>query len=102
MTGRLVCPQCQQPLPSQKCGGIYLPPLKARIFNLINLHPGIVIEALAWRIYRDKHKTGLIRQHVYQINSLLAGTRVQIRGQDKYRHGNGTYGRGCYRIIRQS
>ena len=86
-----MCPKCGQPLPPQSREGIWLPALKAQIFDFIHQHRGITAEGVA---YHFGIKINTFRQHAYQINSLLAATNTRIVCD---RNGNCS---GNYRIFR--
>jgi len=90
-----MCPCCGQPLPSARRAGTYLPPLKARIFDVIEgSRSGIDIDHLAQRVYGETGGANRlkIRVHVSQINDVLAGTDTRISGDGKHLRGN-------YRIV---
>jgi hypothetical protein len=91
-----LCPCCQQPLPSLKRGGVYLPPRKAQIFDAIDRHPGITALGIISKCYNGNGTPNAVRVHVTQINCLLMESGVQIRIS-----GDGKDLRGCYRIIRR-
>lgn len=89
-------------MPPLERGGVYLPALKGKIFDIIRKHAGISTEDLAQKVYGS---TGLrvrvrLRVHIAQINDLLAGSDMSISGDGAYRHGDSDYGRGEYRIVR--
>ena len=91
-----LCPCCQQPLPSQKRGGVYLPPRKAQIFDAIDRNPGITILGIIAKCYNGNGTANAVRVNVSQINCLLmeSGVRIRISGDGKDL-------RGHYRIVRQ-
>jgi hypothetical protein len=89
-----LCPRCKQPLPSSSREGIYLPAKKAAIYDCISNHPGITIEEIIGHLDDDAISANTIRQHIYQINNMMAATDVQIIS------GDGVGQRGCYRIVR--
>jgi len=91
-----LCPCCQQPLPSQKRGGVYLPPRKAQIFDAIDRNPGITTQGIIAKCYQGNGTANAVRVHVTQINCLLMESGVHIRI-----HGDGKDLRGHYRIVRQ-
>lgn len=102
MSGIPMCRCCGQPLPSLKRGGVYMPPMKAKIYDAIQKHPGITTEQLTRRFYGEDSRLsrGRIRTHVTQINDLLVGTEITVSGDGAFRHGNSGYGRGEYRLVR--
>jgi hypothetical protein len=73
--------------------GVYLPPKKAGIFDTIAHNPGISAERIIAKCFDGKATANTVRQHVYQINGMLAGTDIQISG-------DGIGARGSYRIVR--
>ena len=77
MTRTYLCPCCKQPLPSASRAGVYLPPMKAKLFDTITASPGISTPDLAQRFGL---KTSTTKVHVSQINDLLAATDVRING----------------------
>jgi hypothetical protein len=89
-----LCPCCQQPLPSQKRGGVYLPPRKAQIFDAIDRYPGISILGIIAKCYNGNGSANAVRVSINQINNLFSegGTRVRITSKGDLR--------GCYRVIR--
>lgn len=80
---KVMCKTCGQPLPPVRREGVYLSPRKAQIFDFIYAHPGITTEGIAWHIYQDEAKGNVIRQHIYQINSMLASTDTKIACQGR-------------------
>jgi hypothetical protein len=89
MCEKTMCRACGQPLPPQSREGIWLPAMKAQIFDFIDKHPGIALDGIA---YHFGIKSNTVRQHVYQINSMLAATSIRICGKQ----------RGTYRLFRPS
>lgn len=85
-----LCKACGQPLPPKQREGVWLPAKKAEIFDLVVKHPGITAEGIAYHCFGDS-TLNRVRQHVHQINSLLAATDTRIYGNKP---------RGEYRIIR--
>ena len=93
MSNRYMCKACGQPLPPKERAGVYLPPLKAAIFDYIRKYPGCTLGA----IVRSCHLTpntgvNVIRQHIHQINSQLAGSGWSISGNAV---------RGHYSVLRR-
>jgi hypothetical protein len=78
-------------LPPQSREGVYLPALKAQIFDFIHAHQGVTAEGIAYHV---SNKPDNIRQHVNQINAMLEATHTRIRCE---RDGNRP---GSYRIVR--
>ena len=99
MSGIAICHHCGQPLPPRKRGGVYLPPLKVKIYDAIRRSPGISTERLAHKVYGEASlpTLRLVRVHVCQINDLLAGSGIAINGNNSFNKGG--YGRGEYRVI---
>jgi hypothetical protein len=87
-----LCPHCQRPLPELRAG-VRLSPLKAHIFDVIKrAGPDDVMFEDINAICFDGRSTAVnARTHVYQINAALAGTDLQIDGNNP---------RGFYRIVR--
>ena len=77
-----LCPHCRQPLPPLKREGVYLPAKKAAIFDTIKKHPGITAEGIIANCFVDGGNVKTIYVHVSQINDLLAGTDIRIRGEN--------------------
>jgi hypothetical protein len=90
-----LCPRCGQPLPGKEREGVYLPAKKACIFDFVRAHPGVTLAGIRAHCFSDGTNVKTIHVHINQINNLLAGTDVQIKGE---KHG----GRepGLYRIVR--
>jgi hypothetical protein len=86
------CRTCGQPLPSQKREGVWLSAQKAAIFDFIDAHPGVRAEGILYHCFAEGTQNG-VRQHVFQINALLAGTDTRI-------FGNAIGARGEYRVVR--
>jgi len=84
------CPCCGQPLPPKERAGIWLPAKKAEIFDFIQKHPGVTAEGIAYHCFGDS-TVNRVRQHVHQINNLLAGTNTRITGNKAPR--------GEYRVV---
>lgn len=92
MSEKTVCRCCGQPLPPRKRGGIYLPALKADIFDFVLEHPGITAEGIHAQLFSGTGSpVSIVRVHVCQINDLLEGTDLRIRG-------NFAQLKGCYFI----
>jgi hypothetical protein len=88
------CRSCGQLLPSLKREGVWLSAMKASIFDFIDAHPGVRAEGILYHCFAEGKING-VRQHVFQINALLAGTDTRI-------FGNAIGARGEYRIVRGS
>ena len=74
------CRCCGQPLPSRERNGVWLPAKKAAIFDTVSKYPGITVDGIIANL-NDGSTRNTIRQHVYQINELLAETDVRIKGK---------------------
>lgn len=77
-----MCLRCLQPLPPAERAGVYLSPRRAQIFDLIARRPGINSAAISTVC---DVQPNAVKQHVHQINCLLAGTDVRIVGRGRYR-----------------
>ena len=98
MSGLEMCRCCGQPLPSKKREGVYLPPKKACIFDFISQHPGVTSAGIRAHCFADGTNIKVIHVHIAQINDMLAGTNVQIKGEKR-----GGYNEpGLYRIVRRA
>jgi hypothetical protein len=95
MNKTYLCPRCGQPMPSRSRAGVCLPAKKADIFDTIDKHPGITAEGILANCFDDAAGINLVRQHIYQINCMLAGTRTRISGNEPFT-------RGEYRIVREA
>jgi hypothetical protein len=75
------CPHCNQPLPEIRAG-VRLPPLKARLYDLIaRAGPdGITSDDLFFALYDGTRMRTVVKVHVNQINHAMAGTGVRISG----------------------
>ena len=76
------CPTCGQPVVSND---LILPPIKARIFELVRQRPGIDAETLRTLVWEDDPAGGPedrkgLHVHVHQLNDLLRVHRIQVRG----------------------
>lgn len=62
--------------------GVRLTPLKAKLFALIEGQPGMSNGEIAMAFYAaaTKETMALVRQHVIQINKLMASVGVRIYG----------------------
>jgi hypothetical protein len=90
------CPHCQQILPEFRLG-VRLPPLKARIFDLIMRggEDGILASDLLNIAYADQPASGrkILSSHVCQINDAIEDTGYRIVGRS---------GRvGFYRLVKK-
>jgi DNA-binding response OmpR family regulator len=82
-----ICSHCGQVvLPHNS---IPLPPLKARILDLVRRHPGINAETLRTLVWAsdpnggpETHKT--IHVHIHQLNRTLAQHGLRIRGSKSF------------------
>lgn len=75
MSEKMLCPKCGQPLPPVNRACVWLPALKGKIFDFIDRHAGITAEGIAYHV---GVKPNTVRQHIWQINELLAATDVRI------------------------
>lgn len=75
----IYCPHCGHVMRVVRCG-VMLTPIKAAIFDLIKARPGITNGELCRIVFDYKRSLTCVRQHIYQINSLLAETDYTIRG----------------------
>jgi hypothetical protein len=82
-------------MPSQWREGVYLPPMKAAIFDAVKRNPGISPDRVIAKL-DDKISLNVLRQHIHQLNGLLASTSVQISGS-----ASRDTPRGHYRLVRQ-
>ena len=102
---KLLCKHCGQPLPPEQRAGVYLPPMKAQIFDMVKKSPGISAATMAKRMYgrNELYELRRIRVHVSQINELLAGVEIKILGDGdiKKNHRGDGFRRGEYRVIKQ-
>jgi hypothetical protein len=87
------CRTCGQLLPPRRREGVWLPALKADIFDIIDRHAGITGAGIAFHCFEDETRIQLVRVHVAQINDLLAATEVRISGNQRG-------SRGEYRVLR--
>ena len=92
-----LCRSCGQPLPSKERGGVYLPPRKVMIYDTIKRFPGITAEGIQANCFPFEMKLRSIFTHICQINDMLAGTDLRIKGDIS----TGTHDHGGYRIIAQ-
>jgi hypothetical protein len=88
-----LCSCCHQPLPEIRAG-VRLSPLKAHIFDAIKRAgvDGIPLEVVNTLVFDGRTTAVNVRNHVHQINDALAGSGLQLSGQDP---------RGFYRIVRE-
>jgi hypothetical protein len=84
------CPCCKQPLPTEVHEGVYLPPTKSAIYRIIKDNPDITIEGIMTFIDLSHN---VIRQHIYQINVIMASAGVHVIGNSPGR-------KGRYSIVR--
>jgi len=92
-----ICRCCGQPLPPKKREGVYLPPKKACIFDFVRDHPGVTADGIRAQCFPDETSIKTIHVHINQINDLLSGTEVQIKGEKL----GGYHEPGGYRIVRK-
>jgi hypothetical protein len=76
-----LCPHCRQPLPEFRLG-VRLPPLKARIVDMVKAAGDIGISAseIHDEVYRGERarRPNTVGVHIFQINELLADTNWVI------------------------
>jgi hypothetical protein len=74
------CPTCHQPLHSMRAG-IQLTPLKARIFDAVKRagDVGISNRDIARIAFDGRASADTVKQHIFQINSLLCETDFSIK-----------------------
>jgi hypothetical protein len=85
-------------LPPKKREGVYLPPLKACIYDFVRDHPGVTLAGIRAQCFPDGTNVKNIHVHINQINALMAGTSVQIKGEKR----GGWNEPGLYRIVRKA
>lgn len=78
-----ICSQCGQPIPPT---GLRLPPIKQRIFEIVQSHPDISAEELRGLVWSHDPDGGpedpkVLHVHVSQLNHLLAPHRIMVRSQ---------------------
>lgn len=75
------CPCCHQEIPETRAG-VKLSAKKLRIFDYVRSHPGQSGRDIAAAIWDRSDHNGvvLVRVHIQQINDLLEGTGVRLRG----------------------
>jgi DNA-binding winged helix-turn-helix (wHTH) protein len=91
------CPRCHQPIRHERFG-IYLPPRKARIMDVIAAAGdiGIGVEELIYAVWGDVPRTPqTLKSHICQLNDALENSGVSIRCE---RNGRG---RGLYYLARE-
>jgi DNA-binding response OmpR family regulator len=86
MSGNTVCPACGQPtIPSD----LLLPPIKAKILELVRHRPGISAESLRTLVWADDPDGGpedrkVLHVHVNQLNRHLRDYGLQVRGSRSF------------------
>lgn len=89
-----VCPHCGSVV-ANKRGGVPMTPLKSRIFDLIQLQPGISNRDLCKLIYESvtPQKMIAIRSHISQIREKLMNSGITVQRSKKwgYRIGKGGF-----------
>jgi hypothetical protein len=78
---RAICPRCGQPILPE---GLSLPPIKRRILDAVQRHPGISAEDLREIVWRADPNGGpedrkALHVHVFQLNQRLAPYGVMVR-----------------------
>jgi hypothetical protein len=97
------CPHCQQVLPEFRLG-VRLPPLKARIFDLVQRggEDGILASDLLNIAYADPPASGrkILSSHIHQINEAIEDTGYRIvGGQGGNRRPDRKTCPGVYRLV---
>jgi len=82
-----ICPHCGQVLLPRN--SIPLPPIKARILDLVRRHPGIDAETLRTLTWASDPNGGpedrkCLHVHVHQLNEKLAPHGLRIRGSKSF------------------
>jgi hypothetical protein len=93
-----MCRCCGQPLPPKNREGVHLPAKKACIYDFIRDHPGVTLAGIRAQCFADGTNVKTVHVHINQINSLMAGTDVQIKGEKL----GGVNEPGTYRIVRKA
>ncbi len=78
------CPHCGSPFQRQKRLGVWLPPLKARIFDIIKRAGWDGIEKETLRDMLDMSPSCL-KSHIWQINDLFEDTGLRLDGRWRVR-----------------
>jgi hypothetical protein len=78
-----ICPRCGQPILPE---GLSLPPIKRRILDAVQRHPGISGEDLREVVWRADPNGGpedrkVLHVHVFQLNHRLAAYGVMVRAR---------------------
>lgn len=98
MSGQEMCRCCGQPLPPKKREGVYLPAKKACIYDFVQAHPGVTLAGIRAHCFSDGTNIKTVHVHICQINEMLAGTSLRIRGEKR----GGYREPGVYRIVKQA
>jgi hypothetical protein len=69
--------------------------MKACIYDFVRDHPGVTLAGIRAHCFPDGTNIKTVHVHISQINDMMAGTDVQIRGEKRGREP------GLYRIVRQ-
>lgn len=82
-----VCPHCGQPIVPRD--PIPLPPLKARLLDLVQRCPGIEAAELRSLLWADDANGGPedrknLHVHIHQLNRRLAPLGLRVRGSKSY------------------
>jgi DNA-binding response OmpR family regulator len=81
------CQHCGQPLLQRD--RLSLPPLKARILDLVQRNPGVSAEVLRGLVWADDPNGGpedrkVLHVHINQANRVLAAHGLRIRGSRSF------------------
>jgi len=98
MSQHVMCPRCGQPLPPKKRHGVYLPARKAAIYDFVHDHPGSTLAGIKAHCFPDNANVKTVHVNIHQLNELLAGTDVMIKGEKR----GGYREPGVYRIVRRN
>jgi DNA-binding response OmpR family regulator len=81
------CPTCGQAVLSRT--SIPLPPIKARIFDLVRRHSGINAETLRTLVWASDPNGGpedpkVLHVHIHQLNQLLVPHGLRVHGSRSF------------------
>ena len=84
MTRPDICSHCGQPIPPT---GLRLPPIKQRIYEVVQRHPDISAEELRGLVWANDPNGDrkVLHVHVAQLNQLLAPLGLMVRSGGGYR-----------------
>jgi len=83
----VTCPTCGQAVLTHL--SIPLPPIKARIFDLVRRHPGINAETLRTLVWASDpsgvpEDPKVLHVHIHQLNRLLAAHGLRVHGSRSF------------------